>query len=106
MSGGVRCWGQNAYGQLGNNSQIDGKVPVKVNGLEAGVIAIATGAIHSCAMTVNGVFCWGFGQYGQLGIVPPTSRSLKCLECAAEDASVSGHRPDWHTPRDHESRES
>src|SRR4029077_1711832 len=32
-SGGVRCWGANAYGQLGNNSMTDAQVPLSVSGL-------------------------------------------------------------------------
>ncbi len=30
VDGGLQCWGDNSYGQLGNNSMIDSTVPVKV----------------------------------------------------------------------------
>jgi alpha-tubulin suppressor-like RCC1 family protein len=66
--GGVECWGYNKYGELGNGTEIDSNVPVKVYGLNVGVIAVAGGWDHSCALTVlGGVVCWGNNEYGQLG---------------------------------------
>ncbi len=68
VSGGVECWGFKNYGQLGNNSSsIDSSVPVQVQGLGAGVQAIAVGDLHTCAL-VNGVaYCWGCNVAGELG---------------------------------------
>ena len=65
--GGAWCWGDNAYGQLGNNTLVDSPVPVPVTGLSSGVTAIATGDLHTCAVVNGGVKCWGNGGFGQLG---------------------------------------
>ncbi len=65
---GVECWGRNSDGQLGDGSNIPHAAPVAVVGLESGIVALALGAEHSCALRQNGtVLCWGSNQYGQLG---------------------------------------
>ena len=53
-AGGVVCWGDSVFGQLGNGTTTRSSVPVAVSGLMAGVTAIAAGANHTCALSNSG----------------------------------------------------
>jgi alpha-tubulin suppressor-like RCC1 family protein len=64
---GVRCWGNNQYGQLGDGTNTNRFVPVDLLALGRGVDAVAAGANHSCAMVEGVVKCWGWNYHGQLG---------------------------------------
>lgn len=65
--GTVRCWGDNAKGQLGDGTTTARTESVLVADL-SGVTALALGAEHSCALLEDGgVKCWGDNAKGQLG---------------------------------------
>jgi alpha-tubulin suppressor-like RCC1 family protein len=71
-SGHVRCWGWNAYGQLGygNTKDIgDDETPASAGDVPLGASAVqlALGQQHSCALLEGSVRCWGDNKLAQLG---------------------------------------
>jgi len=62
-------WGNNSYGQLGNNSINSGPTPVTIS-LATGVKGAVAGGTHTLALSSeNGGTAWAWGNngYGQLG---------------------------------------
>ena len=73
--GGVVCWGNNYNGQIGDGTRVTRTTQTPVTGLASGVVAVAAGAYHSCALTTSGsVKCWGDNTYGQIGDGSTTRR--------------------------------
>lgn len=72
LDGGVRCWGANSAGQVGDGTTNNRTTPVAVTSAEGppltNVQALALGGYHSCALLDGGeVRCWGRNDRGQLG---------------------------------------
>jgi hypothetical protein len=66
--GGVKCWGSNEFGQLGNGNSTTSAKPVSVIGLSRPASELSVGGYHSCArLDNNDIYCWGRGTKGQLG---------------------------------------
>jgi alpha-tubulin suppressor-like RCC1 family protein len=71
--GTAQCWGDNVFGQLGNNSTTNSPVPVSVSGITGltpatTAVSVSTGNYHSCAVMADGTAtCWGYNSDGQLG---------------------------------------
>ena len=116
LSGAVRCWGYNAFGQLGDGTFTDSPNPVVVcdltsgagcGGSLAGVSNLTLGEHHSCAVTGgNGpVVCWGEDFFGQLGDgMANPDRAIPAYVCSGAPAdpclsplgSVSGETAAGH----------
>ena len=66
--GGLKCWGSNTHGQLGDGSTTDSAIPLDVAGLSSGVKSMALGENFTCAIISWGrLKCWGENTHGQLG---------------------------------------
>jgi alpha-tubulin suppressor-like RCC1 family protein len=66
-AGGIRAWGSNIYGQLGDGTTINRLVPTVISTLSP-IASVNGGVQHSCAVTSNGALvCWGANTGGQQG---------------------------------------
>ena len=71
--GSVWSWGNNVYGNLGDNTTTQRSTPVQVlgpggTGYLTGITEIGNGESHSLALKNDGtVWAWGSGSYGKLG---------------------------------------
>jgi alpha-tubulin suppressor-like RCC1 family protein len=71
--GSVLCWGNNNYGQLGDNSTTRRLTPVAVSGLDGSsahstAVSVSAGDLATCALMADGTSrCWGLNGYRWLG---------------------------------------
>ena len=71
--GRIYTWGDNSFGQLGDQTIVDKLVPVDITtqfNLEEDerITSITLGDNHSAVLTSNGrIFTWGINDFGQLG---------------------------------------
>jgi alpha-tubulin suppressor-like RCC1 family protein len=97
-TGGVKCWGVNDFGQLGDGTNTWRSTPVNVVGLNSGVAAITAGRGFSCAiLNSSGLKCWGEGQFGQIGDGSATSKNNTPVDVSGLSTgvvSVTGGA--WH----------
>lgn len=67
VAGAAYCWGNNAFGQLGNGVLTNSSVPVRVSDTHL-FSSLSAGASFTCGITTNGnAYCWGNNSEGQLG---------------------------------------
>jgi alpha-tubulin suppressor-like RCC1 family protein len=98
-TGSVRCWGANAFGQLGdgasgfNAARIETS-PVTVQGL-SDIIALTAGKEHACAVRVGGtVHCWGRNVFGQVGAAATNTLVTAPFQVSVTNAVAVAAGPD------------
>lgn len=74
VSGEVMCWGDNGYGQLGDNFTTERSLPVLTcddstcAGTLVNAASLSAGDVNTCARMQNGTLkCWGYNTYGAVG---------------------------------------
>lgn len=68
------CWGDNAYGQLGDGSDQRKTSPVQIGSSENWA-TVESGSKHTCAIKADhSLWCWGDNTYNQLGAVPSVDK--------------------------------
>jgi hypothetical protein len=90
-SGGLKCWGDNTFSQVGDGELGDRSTPVDVCAPKgcgshlSGVTDVALGFLHTCAAFVDGsAQCWGRGTHGRLGDGEAIDRPSPVTVCADE----------------------
>lgn len=64
--GDAWCWGDNAYGQVGDGTTTTRPVRARVKG--SGWATVSTGGAVTCGTKDDGsLWCWGLNNFGQLG---------------------------------------
>jgi alpha-tubulin suppressor-like RCC1 family protein len=96
VTGAVRCWGDNGYGQLGYGHTFsigDNELPSSTGDVQVGgtVVKLTAGKHHTCALLSSGAArCWGRNSYGQLGYGHTNFIGDNELPSSAGDVPVGG----------------
>jgi prepilin-type N-terminal cleavage/methylation domain-containing protein len=96
--GGVKCWGINTSGRLGDGTTDQSAYPVDVVvpldpanpglGTEplTGIVQVTASAEHTCAVHQNGTaYCWGANTNGRLGDNTTTAKPYATLVVRPDD---------------------
>ena len=97
--GSIRCWGSNAFGQLGDGTTIERTTPITVNlGSGVSAIGVSSGESHTCAvLTDNRVKCWGLNINGQLGDGTNTDRHSPTYSSLGGTGALKVSAGSFHT---------
>jgi hypothetical protein len=67
VNGGVKCWGNNSAGQLGDGTQTTRTSAVTAIASGSGATDVTVGQDHTCAVVSGALKCWGSDNQYQLG---------------------------------------
>ena len=103
--GSTKCWGRNAYGQLGlgdtahrgdASGEMGDTLPTVSLGNDKTAVALRADGHHTCARFNDGsVKCWGANHYGQLGLGGAANRGDAPGEMSDALPTVKLFSPLW-----------
>lgn len=91
----VWTWGNNSYGQLGDDTRVSRNAPVRP--MLANIKQVTAGYAHTAALREDGkVFTWGSNEHGQLGdgTAEDRSRPVEVKDISQVQMVTAGN---WHT---------
>ncbi len=95
-TGALKCWGDNAYGKLGDNTTTSRNLPTWIDP-GTSYSAVATASEHTCGIVsdTGALKCWGRNNKGQLGDGTTTNRSTPAtIDAGTSYSQISAQ--DWH----------
>ena len=88
LDGGVKCWGFNGFGQLGNGEFANAPAPKDVT---TSVQEVFLGENHTCALMIGGgMKCWGSNVFSQLGGNEINKSEFSPVDVFLDGVSVTG----------------
>jgi hypothetical protein len=104
-TGAAYCWGNNHYGQLGDNSRTASAVPVAVDtggalaGKTLAQIDASTDWFFACAMSTSGaVYCWGALTSGSAGSTVPVEAGPSPVTGVTAAEGTRSAKVSWQVP--------
>ncbi len=88
-SGALKCWGENAFGQLGNGTTSPSATPLDAAAAIGPFKAVMAGNAETCAVTIGGAaWCWGAAAEQLLGAA--RGQPAKVASLATGVAAITG----------------
>jgi len=89
-TGGMKCWGSNYLGQLGDGTTANKSTPVDVVTMGSGVLQVSTSNYHTCVRLVDAIKCWGSGAFGALGDGTTTNKTTPTATVTGSTGAPTG----------------
>jgi alpha-tubulin suppressor-like RCC1 family protein len=85
------CWGNDDFGQLGDNTNTTHTSPVRVQAFARTAVQVSGGAFFTCARKTDGsLWCWGRNERGQLGTGSTVNSANTPVQVTALGTTVDG----------------